>query len=816
MSLSCKQSFQHPKIYIAIALLLNCVTFVFSEISCNVEDNFWFALGEEHLPDVTVCDIKHCPSDCFCTLGNGTFITSCNNDLETSSEIPYPKNITAMYLGNISLNAIEPFAFKGIAGTLVKLYLDNNNIDDLHPGVFDGLSILEDLYLTFNKLSGIRLGVFDTLGSLTFLSLEENRISDLTPGVFRGLTKLRELRLDVNRLTELKAGIFDGLISIEELYVDDNFIEKVSLNVFVGLSKLEELDLDTNVIESLEPGVFDGLSSIIELDIDDNILTELPVGLLRGLNTIEAFTLAGNFIKEVKPIIIKSLHLLTELDFSNNRLAGLDPLIFRETPNLITLYLEINELGDLDPIIFTNLTNLEALSLAVTEMTTLPKRFFKDLHALSFFNISGNHLTKISSRIFKQLPNLSILDVSQNPLTWISKKSFDGVKKGTTVYVKEFATCCFVQYGTCSFEDQPSPFISCKRMLPYTILRIVVWLVSIAAIFGNLFVLLTRFSGYKKGKVKFNVQFLLITNLSFSDMLMGFYLLILLSADLRYNQYFPAHSESWRKSDLCGFAGFLSVLSSEASVFFITLISIDRFMSIRFPFSTARLRENSTKIVLTTLWLLAFTISFSGTLISRFSPSLYDVSEICVGFPISRIDTFTSSESSFNLNISFREPDRDVGRVVELKFEESKSAMFFSIAIFTVLNFLCFLTVAICYALIFITARKAARSTGTNTNRDREIRRAFKMGLIVFTDFCCWLVVIVLSVLVQSKAITIDPEAYAWIATFFMPINSCINPFLYTLSSYISKRFQSKIGPTSSTGTNPQSTGLSAVSGSNT
>ena len=31
--------------------------------------------------------------------------------------------------------------------------------------------------------------------------------------------------------------------------------------------------------------------------------------------------------------------------------------------------------------------------------------------------------------------------------------------------------------------------------------------------------------------------------------------------------------------------------------------------------------------------------------------------------------------------------------------------------------------------------------------------------------------------------VEVDPVAYAWIATFVLPINSSINPFLYTLAS---------------------------------
>ena len=576
---------------------------------------------------------------------------------------------------------------------------------------------------------------------------------------------------------------------MQEIDVDDNLLKTVAADVFHGLQNLKEIDLDKNYISELPHNVFHGLSNLEELELDHNNLKTIPRDLFAGLRNIEGLILSYNILLEIGPSIIENLNNLKELDLSYNYFTELHPRLFRNAPNLKTLYVEHNSFKTLHSNIFQNLTNLKALSLAQINLETLPSRLFKDLHSLDFLNISGNKLKKLPSQLFKHLHNLASLDLTHNPLDWVSKESFKQLTKRTIVYVDEYATCCFIDSATCSFESPPSPFISCKRLLPYSILRIVVWIVAIGTIIGNSFVLLTRFKQKND-----NVQSLLIANLSLSDLLMGFYLIILISGDLRFADFFPSHSESWRQSNLCSLAGVLSMLSSEASVFIITLISIDRLMCIKYPFSASRLRKTSALRVVCILWLLASFASISLVLIALFFPNLYDVSEICVGFPISRVSSFNLTTSYFQLNISSAEKDLNMGHAVKVEFLESKSSMFYSIAVFTVLNFICFLTVAICYALIFITAKKAARSGG-NVDRDREIRRAFKMAAIVFTDFCCWMVVVVLSILVQSKAITIDPEVYAWIATFILPLNSCINPFLYTVSTYISDRLKRQVAP---------------------
>ena len=111
--------------------------------------------------------------------------------------------------------------------------------------------------------------------------------------------------------------------------------------------------------------------------------------------------------------------------------------------------------------------------------------------------------------------------------------------------------------------------------------------------------------------------------------------------------------------------------------------------------------------------------------------------------------------------------------------------MYLSTAIFTALNLACFIVVGYCYLAIFKSARKTTKKSGRSSALTEELRMAMKMSLIVFTDFCCWVPVGFLSILVQARAVTVSPTAYAWIATFVLPINSTINPFLYTLAGFL-------------------------------
>ena len=113
----------------------------------------------------------------------------------------------------------------------------------------------------------------------------------------------------------------------------------------------------------------------------------------------------------------------------------------------------------------------------------------------------------------------------------------------------------------------------------------------------------------RKKQAKIKVQTLLISHLALSDLLMGANMLILAIADAYYGQYFPSYVDTWRQSFACKLAGFLSIFSSEGSVFFITLISIDRMLGIKYPFGGHQLEIKSARICVTLAWLMALVIS---------------------------------------------------------------------------------------------------------------------------------------------------------------------------------------------------------------
>ena len=718
----------------------------------------------------------------FVGLGNLSYLDLYSNKLKGIQPGVFRGlgNLSVLYLHSNRLEEIQLGVFNGL-GNLSYLDLDSNMFKEIQPGAFNGLGNLSDLSLSSTMLEEIQPGVFKGLGNLTHLYLYRNMLKEIKPGAFKGLGNLTYLYLSSNMLKEIQSGVFNGLGNLSDLSLSSNMLKEIQPGAFKGLGNLSYLDLDSNMLKEIQSGAFKGLGNLTYLSLSSNMLKEIQPGAFNGLGNLTHLNLYSNMLEEIQPGVFSGLEKLEQLSLSNNMLTSLLPTLLRKLTSLILLVLSHNPLAHLHPDTFQNLTILHGLILRNTSLTYLPENIFQASRQLGHLDLSANDLSELQFRPFEICTILEILNLTQNPLKWISKDSFIGLNMSTNVLVDNPASCCFVAKANCIPSLSKSPFLSCGRLLPYDVLRVGIWIVSIFAIVNNVLGILVR---CKQKKQANKVQFLLITNLSISDLLMGLYLISLLSVDLYYTDYFPSHSEAWRNSTLCKIAGSLSVLSSEASVFFITMISIDRAIAINFPFRAHRGGTKSTCIIVSFLWLVALGISITSFVLSMMDSDVYAVPEICVGLPFSRQPNFNMSETSVVLSQTFNV----TSSVQEHKATSSNVTMHFSIAIFTGLNLFCFFIVGFCYLSIFITATKTTKKSGRSSTLKEDIQMAKKMFLLVLTDFCCWVPVGVLSILVQAGAVEVHPVAYAWIATFILPINSSINPFLYTLGDFIADK----------------------------
>ena len=113
----------------------------------------------------------------------------------------------------------------------------------------------------------------------------------------------------------------------------------------------------------------------------------------------------------------------------------------------------------------------------------------------------------------------------------------------------------------------------------------------------------------------------------------------------------------------------------------------------------------------------------------------------------------------------------------------------YSIAIIT-LNLTCFMFIAVSYVLIYIrsTKKRPVNSASTVDLQKREAKMQKRIAIIIITDFACWVPICIMAFVVFSRFYYGRDLLYEIAAGFILPINSALNPFLYSVS--LSKLFK--------------------------
>ena len=245
-----------------------------------------------------------------------------------------------------------------------------------------------------------------------------------------------------------------------------------------------------------------------------------------------------------------------------------------------------------------------------------------------------------------------------------------------------------------------------------------------------------------------------VISLSMSDFLMGVYLAIIGAADQVFHGTYLWKDRDWKQSVACKMAGFLSLLSSEVSAFIICLITLDRFLVLRFPLSQRHFKRRTAILTSGFVSFCGFVIAMVPLLPSLSYWEFYSQTGICIPLPITGKE-FPGQGYSFGIMI--------------------------------VLNFILFLVIAVGQVIIFWSIRANTINRSNSTTASRDFAIAQRLAVIVVSDFLCWFPIGVLGLL-ASQGVPIPGEVNIGMATFVLPLNSALNPFLYTVNAVLAKR----------------------------
>nr|XP_054775693.1 G-protein coupled receptor GRL101-like [Lytechinus pictus] len=542
------------------------------------------------------------------------------------------------------------------------------------------------------------------------------------------------------------------------------------------------IDLHDIPIGHLDPGSFNGATNLNTLDLTNCDIDHLPSGVFDGAPRLYKLYIRNNKLKYLEKGTFRGLYNLYLLFAEFNFLTQFDDGCFEGLTNLFFIDLEKNGITDFRPGTFRDLGgSLERLIITRNNLTSINSSLFYGLEDSLFrVNMDNNELKYIEPGTFRNMTALQdvvLASLSTKPWT-LYPEVFEGLSQLKSLHVNDPRLCCLAPAETeCVLRIPPHPLFTCRKtFLQNKTIKFFIWFLGVSALIGNFLVIVMRLNSKPATPVA-HIQSMFITNLAASDFLMGVYMVFLAIMDIYIGEsyFWQGLSTEWRSSALCQFAGFISIFSSEASVFLLTLISVDRFICILFPFSTKRLTVTSARMAIVGIWCFALLLSLTGVLLNNLYPDAYSLSDVCVGLPFIRKST----------NLQASQDDRTTNTYQTVTyFTEATSSIStwqFSIALFLGINLMSFLVILCTYIAIFIKVRFTRAEAGKTNQRSHDVKMAIRMFLIVGTDFCCWMPIIILGVLVQTIGVEVTPDIYAWLVVFVLPINSSLNPYLYTI-----------------------------------
>uniref|UniRef100_A0A665VJ97 Relaxin family peptide receptor 1 n=1 Tax=Echeneis naucrates TaxID=173247 RepID=A0A665VJ97_ECHNA len=503
--------------------------------------------------------------------------------------------------------------------------------------------------------------------------------------------------------------------------------------------------LQHNRIGDVSPDAFRGLFNLTRLYLSNNKISVLMPGVFRDLHKLEWLILENNNIHQITSMTFSGLNSLVLLVLLNNSLAQLDD-ICREMPRLNWLDLEGNRIESIENVSFCSCSMLTVLVLQRNRISHIHEQAFSVLQKLGELNISYNPIEELQVDHFDKLHKLKSLSIEGIEIGNIQRRMFEPLKYLTHIYFKKFQYCGYAPHvrsckpntdGISSFED----------LLANIVLRVFVWVVSTTTCFGNIFVICMR--SYIRSENKLHAM--CIISLCCADGLMGIYLFMIGAYDLKFRGEYNRHAQAWMDSSQCQVIGSLAMLSTEVSVLLLTYLTLEKYICIVYPFQYLTPGWRRTVTILLGIWVFGFIIAFLPLACKGLFRNFYGTNGVC--FPL-------HSEQP-----------------------ETLWAHVYSIVIFLGLNLVAFLIIVLSYASMFYNIQRTGTQTTKYSNHiKKEVTIAKRFFSIVITDSLCWIPIFILKIL-SLLQVEIPGTISSWVVIFILPINSALNPILYTLTT---------------------------------
>ncbi|XP_045467187.1 relaxin receptor 2-like [Harmonia axyridis] len=561
-----------------------------------------------------------------------------------------------------------------------------------------------------------------------------------------------------NDFNTLSRNVFRGLYDkdIEKLSFVHCNVKVIAKKAFYDLTRIRHLQIDNNAFDVFPADAFPQQNVLVSLSLTYNNLSRIAAEAFDHLKQLETLDLRGNRIKTIENRLLLPLQRLEKLLLQQNLIEVIGPDTFPPLP-LNSLSLVDNLLQELEPRTFSALGELRFLFLSGNHLAVLRRGVFANLSNLEVLALNDNAIKKIEIGVFEDTLNLSSLKLEHNKFRMLDKRVLLPLKKLPYIYFDRFELCMAATHVRVCYPKGDG-ISSQEHLLDNPVLRASVWIMGGIGCTGNIIVLLSRLIVPTNNVV----HSLYLRNLALSDLLMGIYLFTIAGVDHHYRGVYLMHEFTWRHSLMCNLCGFLSTLSCESSVLILTLVTWDRFVSVTQPLARRQPSAKTASLTLLVLWSFASLVSFAP---------LSEVTEEYFG------DEFYGS-NGVCLSLHIHDPYAKGWEY---------SAMMFILVNAVALTFISYAYMRMINEIK--ASGVACRSTRQSQDSDKVAQR---FGIIVLTDSLCWVPVIIVKMTALS-GVAIPQDLYAWLAIFILPINSALNPILYTLTTTVFKNQVHKI-----------------------
>ena len=444
------------------------------------------------------------------------------------------------------------------------------------------------------------------------------------------------------------------------------------------------------------------------IDLNSNVQLFHALNLdQRKLHFVRNLNISRCEIVNISSSFFEDMRNLVSLDISYNNLTELRTHMFKNQNRLKELRMVGNfEIFSIESEAFFGLSSLHNLALSGLQISTLHKNAFS-LISFETLDLTSNNIDTIEDQVFEQL-EVGCLLLNNTKIHGFTEDMFKGLDTVSFLYTDAYVFCCIKPSGLPEENCFPEKdeFSSCADLMRNEALRVMVWLIGLFALAGNILSLIYRFI-YEREKMKLGFG-IFVTNLAISDFLMGVYLIIIAGADASLRGVYIFSDLSWRSSFWCNLAGILAFVSSESSTFFAALITVDRFIVMKYPFGQVRLTPLKSNALSIAAWAISLLIAILPLMFTGY----YSKSSVCLALPLTR--------------------DRPPGWL-------------YSVFVFIVLNFVIFVLIAIGQWLIYREVQKSKKSmAGKQGKRKQDSAISRNLLLVITTNFLCWFPICVL------------------------------------------------------------------------